>query len=149
MTHGLKLWRMRSSTLIVSYLWKDTWKRWCEQPGSPLARWFVTLLLDAGGSVILVAFQLVERSLRNQLERFGLNTLLVRETVVPGSPEFFRHGEGPDQLAVLKSDGEKLRVRQLFVRGQTEWQQNNLLVFSYPPKRIPTLGRHASRRNAR
>jgi hypothetical protein len=135
---------MRSSTLIVSYLWKDTWKRWCEQPGSPLARWFVTLLLMLVAAVILVAFQLVERSLRNQLERFGLNTLLVRETVVPGSAEFFRQGEGPDHLAVLKSSGEKLRVRQLFVRGQTEWQQNNLLVFSYSPDAVPTLARMLS-----
>ncbi|MDB6122152.1 MAG: hypothetical protein JWQ71_1145 [Pedosphaera sp.] len=135
---------MRSSTLIVSYLWKDTWKRWFEQPGSPLARWFITLLLMLVASVILVSFQLMERSLRNQMERFGLNTLLVRETVIPGSAEFFRHGEGPDHLAILKSNGEKLRVRQLFVRGQTEWQQNNLLVFSYPPEAIPTLARMLS-----
>ena len=33
---------MKSSTLIASYLWKDTWKRWFEQPSSPLARLFVT-----------------------------------------------------------------------------------------------------------
>ena len=36
---------MKSSTLIASYLWKDTWKRWFEQPGSPVARLFVTGLL--------------------------------------------------------------------------------------------------------
>jgi hypothetical protein len=138
---------MKSSTLIVSYLWKDTWKRWCEQPGSPLARWFVTLLLMLVASVILVAFQLMERSVRNQMERFGLDTLLVRETVVPDSPDFFRHGEGPDHLAILKSNGQKLRLRQLFVRGRTEWQQNNLLVFSYSPDAIPTLASMLSAEN--
>jgi hypothetical protein len=132
---------MRSSTLIVSYLWKDTWKRWCEQPGSPLARWFVTLLLVTVAAVILVAFQLLERSLHDRLERFGLNTLLVRQPVVPGSAEFVLHGGGQDQLAVLKSSGEKLRLRQLFARGHTEFQENNLMVFTYLPDAIPMLAR--------
>src|SRR6185312_15250107 len=104
---------MKFSILIVSYLSKDTWKRWCEQPGSPLARWFVTLLLVTVAAVILVAFQLLERSLHDRLERFGLNTLLVRQPVVPGSTEFILHGGAQDQLAVLRSTGEKLRLRQL------------------------------------
>ncbi|EEF62661.1 hypothetical protein [Pedosphaera parvula] len=132
---------MRSSTLIVSYLWKDTWKRWCEQPGSPLARWFVTLLLVMVAAVILVAFQLLERSLRDRLERFGLNTLLVRQPVAPGSAEFILHGGGQDQLAVLTTSGEKLRLRQLFGRGQTELHENNLTVFTYSPDAIPMLAR--------
>jgi hypothetical protein len=36
---------MKSSTLIVSYLWKDTWSRWLEQPSSVLSRIFVGSLL--------------------------------------------------------------------------------------------------------
>ena len=47
---------MKSSTLIASYLWKDTWKRWFEQPGSPVARLFVTGLLALVATVILVFF---------------------------------------------------------------------------------------------
>lgn len=130
---------MKSSTLIASYLWKDTWKRWFEQPGSPLARLFVTGLLVAVATVILVAFQLLERTLRERLERFGLDTLLVRSNVNSDSPGFFRQGEEPDPLALLSANGRKLRLRQLFVRGQTEWQGNNLLVFSYPPEALPML----------
>ncbi len=130
---------MKSSTLIASYLWKDTWKRWCEQPGSPLARLFVTALLVAVATVILVAFQLLERNLRDRLERFGLDTLLVRSSVTPDSAAFFRQGEGPDPLALLASDGRKLRLRQLFIRAQTEWRENNLLVFTYPPEALPEL----------
>lgn len=130
---------MKSSTLIASYLWKDTWKRWFEQPGSPLARLFVTGLLVAVATVILVAFQLLERSLRGRLERFGLDTLLVRYSVSSDSPGFSRQGDEPDPLALLAANGRKLRLRQLFVRGQTEWQQNNLLVFSYPPEALPML----------
>ena len=63
---------MRSLILIGSYLWKDTWKRWFEQPSSPLARLFVTGLLVLVATVILVIFQLLERSLRDRLEKFGI-----------------------------------------------------------------------------
>jgi hypothetical protein len=129
---------MRSSTLIASYLWKDTWKRWFEQPSSPLARLFVTGLLVLVATAILVAFHLMERTLRERLERFGLNTVLVRESITPDSRELINFGEGPDRLAPLNASGRKLRLRQLFVRGQTEWQ-NNLLVFTYPPDGIRFL----------
>lgn len=130
---------MKSSILITSYLWKDTWKRWSEQPGSPLARLFVTGLLVMVATVILVAFQMIERSLRDRLDRFGLDTLLVRESVTPGSPVYFPQGDAPDSLALLASNGRKLRLRQLFVRGRTEFQENNLLVFSYPPQALPMM----------
>src|SRR3954453_21005133 len=130
MTRDWNLWRMKPSILIISYLWKDTWKRWCEQPGSPVARVFVTALLVLVATVILTAFQLIERSLRERLERFGLDTVLVREAVSPNSPGFFRHGAEPDLLAMLGTTGSKLRLRQLFVRGQTEWRENNLPVFT-------------------
>ena len=110
---------MKSSTLIASYLWKDTWKRWFEQPGSPLARLFVTGLLVAVATVILVAYQMLEHGLRDRLERFGLDTLLVRSSVTTDSTAFFREGEAPDPLALLAADGRKLRLSQLFVRGQS------------------------------
>src|SRR3954467_9042419 len=130
--------RMRSSTLIASYLWKDTWKRWLEQPSSPLARLFVTGLLVLVATAILVAFHLLERSLRERLERFGLNTVLVRESITPDSRELIAFGEGPDRLGPLNESGRKLRLRQLFVRAQTEWQ-NSLLVFTYPSDGIRFL----------
>jgi len=134
---------MKSSTLIASYLWKDTWKRWLEQPSSPLARLFVTGLLVLVATVILVAFNLLERSLRERLERFGLNTILVRETVLADSKELVPYGDSPDRLGPLAASGQKLRLRQLFVRGQSEWQ-NNLLVLSYPPAGLPSLAEFLS-----
>ncbi len=130
---------MKFSILIASYLSKDTWKRWCEQPGSPLARLFVTALLVLVATVILVAFQLLERGLQERLARFGLDTLLVRENLSPNSPAFFQQGEGPDALGLLARDGKKLRLRQLFVRAKTELQQDNLFVFTYPSEAMPLL----------
>src|SRR6266850_4233454 len=144
MTRGWNVWHMKSSTLIASYLWKDTWKRWREQPASPLARVFVTLSLVAVATVILVAFEMLERGLRERLENFGLDTLLVRRTVTSGSPEFVRHDEGPDTLAALDAYGRELRLRQLFVRGRTEWQENTPLVFSYSQKAMTHLAKMIS-----
>src|SRR6266446_6832142 len=143
MTCGWNLWPMKSSTLIVSYLWKDTWKRWFEQPSSPMARLFVTGLLVLVATVILVAFHLLERSLRVRLERFGLNTVLVRETVLGDSKELVVHGDSPDRLAPLAAYGQKLRLRQLFIRAQSEWQ-NNFMVLSYPPAGLPGLAEFLS-----
>src|SRR5947209_14593725 len=108
MTRAWNFWPMKSWTLIASYLWKDTWKRWLEQPSSPLARLFVTGLLVLVATVILVAFQLLERSLRERLERFGLNTILVRETLVGDSKELVVHGDSPDRLAALGDSGKRL-----------------------------------------
>jgi len=103
-----------------------------------LARLFVTGLLVLVATVILVTFHLLERSLRERLERFGLNTVLVRETVTADSKELVVSGESPDRLAPLEASGKRLRLRQLFVRAQSEWQ-NNLPVFSYPPGALAVL----------
>ncbi|HEX3797163.1 MAG TPA: hypothetical protein VH413_00570 [Verrucomicrobiae bacterium] len=120
---------MKSLILIVSYLWKDTCSRWFEQPGSPLARWFVTAMLVAVATVMLISLNLLERSLRERLEHFGLNTLLVRETVSPVDQDLLV-SERMNRMAELSRYGSFLRLRQLYVRGQTEWR-NDLAVFSY------------------
>src|SRR5256885_11454108 len=143
MTSGSNSWPMKSSTLIASYLWKDTWKRWLEQPSSPLARLFVTGLLVLVATVILVGFHLLERSLRERLERFGLNTVLVRETILGDSKELVVRGDSPDRLGCLTACGQKLRLRQLFVRAQSEWH-NNMVVFSYPGNALPSLAGYLS-----
>jgi hypothetical protein len=124
---------MRSSILIASYLWRDTWKRWFEQPGSPLSRLFVTGLLALVATVILVSFHLLERSIRERLERFGLNTIVVRETVGADSRDLTVFTDAPDRLASLSDHGQKLQVRQLFVRGTTEWQ-DAVIVLTYGPE---------------
>ncbi len=130
---------MKSSILIASYLWKDTWKRWREQPGSPLARLFVTTILVLVAAAVLAAFQIIERSLRERLERFGLDTLVIREPVSPGSAMFVRQGRGEDTLALLTASGRRLRLRQLFARAHTEWRDDNLPIYAYPPEALPLI----------
>src|SRR5688572_7437786 len=98
---------MRSSILIASYLWKDTWCRWREQPSTLLARVFVAGLLVVVATIILVAFTLLVRSVRARLETFGLNTLVVREMVPPNDPELFYTADRPDRLEPFSALGEK------------------------------------------
>src|SRR5437867_13177721 len=100
---------MRSSILIASYLWKDTCKRWFEQPSSPLARVFVAGLLALVATVILVAFHVLEHSIRERLERFGLNTVVVRETITSDSRELTVFGKAADRLAPLATQGQIMR----------------------------------------
>src|ERR1700741_568322 len=103
---------MKSWTLIASYLWKDTWSRWLEQPSSLLARLFVGSVLALVATIILVSLHLLERSLRIRLDNFGLNTLVVRELITANDPELFCTADRPDRLASLTADGEKIRLRQ-------------------------------------
>jgi hypothetical protein len=129
---------MKSWTLIASYLWKDTWSRWLEQPSSVLSRIFVGSLLVTVATVILVAFNLLERNLRTRLENFGVNTIVTREMVVNtealAMPNQFR----PDPYAPLKDFGDKLRLRQFFTRANTPWQRE-IPVFSYDDEALPLL----------
>src|SRR5690242_17072548 len=129
---------MRSSTLIASYLWKDTWSRWLEQPSSAFARLFVGSLLVIVATVILVAFSLLERSIRVRLDSFGLNTLVVRENVSGLDPELLHNSDRPDRLAPLQAAGDKMRLRQLHVRAQSELQVE-VPVMTYPPDALPKL----------
>ncbi len=89
-------------------------------------------------TVILVAFSLLERSLRARLETFGLNTFVVREMVSNNDPELIPNGLGPDRLSPLEKFGKKTRFRQLYVRGQTEWL-TDVAVLAYGPETVPFL----------
>src|SRR6185436_2819629 len=121
---------MKSWTLIASYLWKDTWSRWLEQPSSVLSRIFVGSLLVTVATVILVAFNLLERNLRSRLETFGINTLIAREMLPSTDPEVLPNQIRPDRLEPLQQYGEEIRLRQFYSRAQTPWTRD-LIVMSY------------------
>ena len=89
-------------------------------------------------TVILVAFSLLERSVRERLESFGLNTLIVRESVSGIDPELVHNSDRPDRLAPLQAAGEKTRLRQLYVRATTELQ-SEVPVMTYSPEALPKL----------
>jgi hypothetical protein len=129
---------MKSWTLIASYLWKDTWSRWLEQPSSVLSRLFVGSLLVTVATVILVAFNLLERNLRARLENFGMNTIISREVVTVNDATMLPNQIRPDRFAALDSYGEKIRLRQLYMRAHVPWQRD-LIVMTYSDEALPLL----------
>lgn len=88
--------------------------------------------------MILVSLHLLERSLCARLESFGLNTLVVRELITANDPELLCTADRPDRLAPLEGDGQKIRLRQLFTRAQSEWRID-LVVMTYPSGALPML----------
>lgn len=129
---------MKSWTLIASYLWKDTWSRWLEQPSSVLSRIFVGSLLVTVATVILVAFNLLERNLRTRLENFGINTIITREMLGSTDPEVLPNRTRPDRLEPLANYGDEIRLRQFYARAQTPWTKD-LMVMSYNQQALPFL----------
>src|SRR5687767_3831584 len=112
---------MKSWTLIASYLWKDTWSRWLEQPSSVLSRVFVGSLLVTVATVILVAFHLLEKNLRTRLEAFGVNTIISREPISGMDNDALANIPRPDRMQPLDAHGDKLRLRQYYLRANTPW----------------------------
>jgi hypothetical protein len=133
---------MKSWTLIVSYLWKDTFSRWLEQPSTVLARIFVGALMVSVATFILVSFLLLERALRERLDNFGINTLVVKEMVMVNDPELLPT-QRPDRLEALTMYGEKYRLRQLYARATTEWP-TDLTIMTYPPEAMTWLRDYSS-----
>src|SRR3954463_13339286 len=134
---------MKSWTLIASYLWKDTFSRWLEQPSAVLARLFVGALMVAVATFILVAFLLLERTLRERLDNFGINTLIVKEMVMVNDPELLPSAKRPDRLESLVMYGDKYRLRQLYGRATTEFA-GDLQLMSYPSEAMGWLKEYSS-----
>jgi hypothetical protein len=134
---------MKSLILIGSYLWKDTLSRWLEQPSTVLARVFVGALMVSVATFILVAFLMLERTLRERLESFGINTLVVKEMVMVNDPELLPSAKRPDRLESLVMYGDKYRLRQLYGRATTEFA-GDLQLMSYPPEAMSWLKEYSS-----
>ena len=108
-----------------------------------LARLFVGALMVSVATFILVAFLLLERTLRERLDNFGINTLVVKEMVMVTDPELLPSGKRPDRLEALTMYGEKYRLRQLYGRATTEWP-TDLQMMTYPPEAMTWLRDYAS-----
>lgn len=99
---------------------------------------FVGSLLVTVATVILVAFNLLERNLRTRLENFGVNTIISREMVTATEPSALPNNIRPDKLAPLDRYGDKLRLRQLYVRAHAPWQRE-ITAMTYTDEALPLL----------
>jgi hypothetical protein len=99
---------------------------------------FVGSLLVTVATVILVAFNLLERNLRTRLENFGVNTIISREVVPSTDPAALPNQIRPDRLAALDRYGEKIRLRQLYSRARVPWQRE-ITTMTYTDEALPLL----------
>lgn len=72
---------MKSWTSIVSYLWKNTCKRWLEYPVSPISKLLIPALLGILAIAVLSMFATIERELRDQLASSSAYTVMLDEFV--------------------------------------------------------------------
>jgi len=107
---------MKSWILTSSYLWKDTWKRWFEQPGSVLARCLVTLIMVFLSVIFLVAMRVQVERLRSEVSKFGLDNMLVVETV---SPRDLTNQAPEGRFRKLNEWGKLLTVKKLLATARS------------------------------
>lgn len=100
---------------------------------------FVGGLLVTVATVILVAFNLLERNLRTRLENFGVNTIVSREMVSATELTALPNHIRPDRMAPLDKYGEKIRLRHLHLRASAPWQRE-ISTMSYTDEALPMLG---------
>jgi len=95
-------------------------------------------MLVTVATVILVAFNLLERNLRTRLENFGINTIISREMVMNSDPIAMPNQPRPDAFASLDKFGERLRLRQFYLRARMPWQPE-IMIMSYGDEALPIL----------
>lgn len=101
---------------------------------------FVGGLLVTVATVILVAFNLLERNLRTRLDNFGVNTIISREMVSANDSSALPNHIRPDALAPLNNYGEKVRLRQFYIRASAPWQRE-ITAMSYSDEALPMIGK--------
>ena len=100
---------------------------------------FVGGLLVTVATVILVAFNLLERNLRTRLENFGVNTIVSREMVAANDLTALPNHIRNDRMAALDKYGEKVRLRQFYSRASAPWQRE-ITTMSYSDEALPMIG---------
>lgn len=128
---------MNAAAAVLRYLARELATRWRAQPISPLARWLLTLALTAAAGVFLAGFAAAEAARRDQLQRLGLDTLVVRAPARAALPE--TAALPPDGWAApLASGGRLTWLQQLPMPAATPWAQP-LPVFAAPLSELAAL----------
>jgi len=102
---------------IVSYLLKDIFWRWREQPGNVLTRFTVAYALVLPSLGLLGAFVLMANNLEARLERNGIDTLFITEHVGSSSDDVASRQQHP-RLEPLAQHGSMFQLMQLFSSGK-------------------------------
>jgi hypothetical protein len=102
---------------IVSYLLKDIFWRWREQPGNVITRLTVAYALVLPSLALLGAFVLMAGNLETRLKRSGIDSLFIYEHVPPASDAIAARQHHP-RLAHLAQYGNMFQLLQLPASGR-------------------------------
>ncbi len=122
---------------IVSYLWKDIFWRWREQPGNVFTRFTVAYALVLPSLGLLGAFVLMANNLETRLKRNGIDTLFITEHVSSSHSEIATNQQYP-RLAPLKRYGSMFQLLQLFISAKTPYSRG-ARVAAYPDSALTAL----------
>jgi len=108
---------MKLLILIPSYLSKNTFKKWCENPISPLSKVIITLLLTLLSILVLVFFAEAKNQLLNQLKKSNSYTIYISEQIgSKTSPQLLRKSYDEENLWYENFSPEHITyIRQPFM----------------------------------
>ncbi len=115
---------------IVSYLLKDIFCRWREQPGNVLTRFVVTYALVLPALGLLGVFALMAENLESRLRRSGVDMLFIHEPVSMTNDDGAAHQRRP-RFAQLGQHGQVFQLRQLYDAAKTTLARTARVV-AYP-----------------
>jgi hypothetical protein len=122
---------------IVSYLLKDIFWRWREQPGNVLTRFTVAYALVLPSLALLGAFVLMANNLEARLKRNGIDMLFITEHVPSTSEDIASRQQHP-RMAPLARHGTMFQLLQLFSSGKNPYAQT-VRAAAYPDASLPAL----------
>ncbi|MBT8042606.1 MAG: hypothetical protein KJN98_05505 [Pontiella sp.] len=122
---------------IVSYLLKDIFWRWREQPGNVLTRFTVAYALVLPSLALLGTFVLMAENLETRLKRSGIDTLFVTQHISAASDDV-ASGQIHPRMDPLKRYGTVFQLLQLFVSAKTP-HGSMARVAAYPDSTLSAL----------
>ncbi len=132
---------MKSLILIPSYLWKNTFKRWLENPTSPLSKILVTSILSLLALLVLVFFAESKYQLQKKLAETDSLRIYLSDRILPS--------EAPTQLVKSQMEEKMWRTQLAGQRfsyfrqaaQMVKWNSNQVIpvvVYSHSHKSMST-----------
>jgi hypothetical protein len=128
---------MKSRISIVSYLLKDIFWRWREQPGNVFTRFTVAYTLVLPSLALLGAFVLIAHNLETRLKRNGIDLMFITEHISPTHSDFALRQNHP-RLEPLRKQGHFVQLLQLFSNARTPYSKT-ARVLEYPDSALQGL----------
>lgn len=125
---------MKSLILIPSYLWKNTFKRWFENPISPLSKILVPALLGLLAILVLVFFATVESQLRQKLKDGNSYDVYITEQVPNKSRGLITEQTIEEEELIMREFSSMAKItylRQPFAAATYGTSTSSIPVFIY------------------